>query len=255
MKLNRWKRIGIIASVVWLLGAGGYTYYSEAKDIAHLASSATQTCLTMLTDQAGRAAECQKRGDSFREALPEVRYFALGVATIPVPLGWGLVYLAIFVGRWARCRWDALHGRTTTKIVVCAVILTFVLLTAKACWPPPPHAATTIWVGNADIKDDNSQDAVSAFAKAFAVEPACHGLTLSLNNMPSRPYWFMETYSANTNEEAEQGAPYKLSWWMVLSEDERSDVSRVESDGNRPLPEQAAQDICLIAGQKGGMVR
>ncbi len=187
MRLNRWKQIGVIASVVWILGAGGYTYYSETKDIEHLASSVTQECLTTLTNEPGRSAECANRGDSFRKSLPKVKYIALGVAVIPVPLVWGLAYLVLFVVRWARRRWALLHGKTAVKSGVCAVILTLVLLTGKACWPPPPHAATSIWVGNADIKNDSSQDAVSAFANAFAVEPACRGLTLSLNDMPSKP--------------------------------------------------------------------
>jgi hypothetical protein len=96
---------------------------------------------------------------------------------------------------------------------------------------------------------------VSAFSNAFAVEPACRGLTLALNAMPSKPYWFLETYSANTSQEVEEGAPYKLSWWMVLSEVDGSDRSRVDSDASRPLPKQAAQDVCFIVSQKGGMVR
>jgi hypothetical protein len=254
MKLNGWKRIGIVASVVWILGAGGYTYYSQTNEIARLASSETQTCLTLLTDQPGRAAECQKRGDDYRKALPQVKYFALGAAAVPVFAGWIVAFLVVRVGGWARRKWDALGGRTNAKVGVIAVVLILVVAIVKACWPAPPHPANTIWVGNADIADNSSQDAVSAFAKAFAVEPACHGLTLSLSKMPSKPYWFLETYSANTREETEQDAPYKLSWWMNLNEGEQ-DLSRIESDGSRPFPKQAAQDVCLIVSQKGGMVR
>jgi len=254
MKLNRWQRIGVIASTVWILGAGGYTYYSQTNEIERLASSATRACLTLLTDQPGRAADCQRRGDDYREALPQVKYFALAAATGPVFLGWMLAFGCVRIGGWTRRKWDVLHGRTTAKIGVIAVVLVVVLTAVKACWPPPPHSANTIWVGNADIEEDSSKNAVSAFAKAFAVEPACHGLTLSLTSMPSEPYWFMETYSANTSEEIEQGAPYKLSWWMNLKEGERN-LSRVESDGSRPFPKQAAQDVCLIVSQKGGMVR
>ncbi|HEY5330811.1 MAG TPA: hypothetical protein VIJ79_13065 [Acidobacteriaceae bacterium] len=144
--------------------------------------------------QPGRAAECQERGDDYRKTLPQVKYFALGAATVPVFAGWIVAFLGVRVGSWAQRKWNTLRGRTTAKVGVIAVILIVVFVTVKACWPPPPHPANTIWVGNADIEEDNSQDAVSAFAKAFAVEPACHDLTLSLTKMPSKPYWFLETY-------------------------------------------------------------
>lgn len=246
--------MGIIASIVWIVAAGGYTYYSQTKEIEHLASSTTQTCLTSLTDRPGRASECQKRGDDYRGALSQVKYFALGAACVPVPLGWILVFSGIRVARWTRRKWDALHGRTGAKVGIISILLIVILTTLKVCWPPPPHPANTIWVGNADIEDDSSQDAVSAFARAFAVEPACRGLTLSLTSEPSKPYWFMETYSANTSEETEQGMPYKLSWWMNLNEADRY-LSRMDSDGSRPFPEQAAHDVCSIVSQKGGSVR
>ena len=116
MKLSRWKRIGVIASIVWTLGAGGYTYYSQTNEIARLASSETQTCLTLLTDQPGRAADCQERGDGYRKTLPQVKYFALGVATVPVFAGWIVAFLGVRVGSWARRKWATLHGCAPSQI-------------------------------------------------------------------------------------------------------------------------------------------
>ncbi len=44
MRLNGWKRIGIIASVVWILGAGAYTYDSEIERGSLLRSEAYLSC-------------------------------------------------------------------------------------------------------------------------------------------------------------------------------------------------------------------
>jgi hypothetical protein len=250
MKLNRWKQIGIVASVVWMLGAGLVTYKVQVNDDTRSAVLWRKECNSINTGMPGRANECDAREQgSLAATLPSAKYVAAAVAFVPVPLGWGFAYLALFV-----MRWFAVTGPVNRRLAQ-GLVLSAVLVTAKACWKHPEHPATVIWVGNADIEDDSSKDAVSAFANAFAVEPACRGLTLSLNGMPSKPYWFLETYSASTSQETDEGAPYKLSWWMVLSEADGSDRSRVNSDANRSLPKQAVQDVCFIANQKGGVVR
>jgi hypothetical protein len=69
MKLNGWKRIGIIASVVWILGAGVYTYDSEMDRANDYITSTFLNC--------------------------ESNWVGAGDA-------WGFAYLVLFIVRWVK---------------------------------------------------------------------------------------------------------------------------------------------------------
>jgi len=104
-KLNGWKRIGIIASVVWILVAGIYAYQLEFKSNLDLANFVYASCLRDAADKTGDTwatadGECGKKLiDSFGSAGPDARVMAELVAFVPVPRGWGLVYLVLFLVR------------------------------------------------------------------------------------------------------------------------------------------------------------
>src|SRR6266478_22638 len=108
MKLNGWKRIGIVASVVWILGAGIYTYDSEIDRASGFITSTHVACDSNLGDKTGDAwtesfNECNKQADdSLALALTNARLEAALVAFAPVPLGWGFVYLILFLVRWIK---------------------------------------------------------------------------------------------------------------------------------------------------------
>jgi hypothetical protein len=55
MKLNGWKRIGIIASVVWILGAGVYTYDSRIDEASKFIASTHVACDSYLVGKTGDA--------------------------------------------------------------------------------------------------------------------------------------------------------------------------------------------------------
>ena len=124
MKLNGWKRIGIIASVIWILGAGAYTYDSEIDQASLPISKAYLSC-----DSAAKALprkapdfipdpgtvpmppgavpadsrDCHKQAeDSLTLAVKNARLDASLVALVPVPLGWGITYLVLFLVRWVK---------------------------------------------------------------------------------------------------------------------------------------------------------
>lgn len=108
MKLNGWKRIGIVASVVWILGAGLHTYGSEMETDSRLISSTHVACDSNLgnkTEDARAEAfnECNKQADdSLALALTNARLAGALVAFVPVPLGWAFVYLILFLVRWVK---------------------------------------------------------------------------------------------------------------------------------------------------------
>jgi hypothetical protein len=110
MKLNGWKRIGIIASVVWILGAGAHTYDSEIHRASDLIADTHVRCDSNLPSDSKdeRAYEagfekCNKEAeDSLALAISNAWFSAALVAFVPVPFGWGFVYLALFLVRWVK---------------------------------------------------------------------------------------------------------------------------------------------------------
>lgn len=108
MKLNGWKRVGIIASVVWILGAGAYTYNSQIDEASEVISSDHVACDSYLAGKTGDARttgfdECNKHAnDSLAVVITDARLGAALVAFVPVPLGWSLTYLVLFLVRWVK---------------------------------------------------------------------------------------------------------------------------------------------------------
>jgi hypothetical protein len=110
MKPNGWKRIGIIASAVWILGVGIYTYDSETESASRAIATEHVACDSHLPDwrndekpyeAAFRA--CDKHAeDSFSLAIRNARLSAELFAFVPVPLGWGFTYLILFLLRWVK---------------------------------------------------------------------------------------------------------------------------------------------------------
>lgn len=100
-KLNGWKRIGVIVSVVWILGAGIYTDKVVESSVIENASEQTLSC-EAAHNWVG-SGECDKRSTDY---LANHNYDALttaaSVAFIPVPLGWGFVYLILYLVTWVK---------------------------------------------------------------------------------------------------------------------------------------------------------
>ncbi len=108
MRLNGWKRIGIIASVVWILGAGTHTYNSEINSAIKGIDSLEVACESPLPGETAdtlddRVNKCDKHSDDFLAlAISNARFEAALVAFVPVPLGWGFTYLVLFLVRWIK---------------------------------------------------------------------------------------------------------------------------------------------------------
>lgn len=118
IKLSGWKRIGIIASVAWALGAGAYTYDSEIDRASLRISEAYLSCDNTAKASFPRKApdfipdpgtvpvgsgDCHKQSeDSLALAVRNARLDATLMALVPVPLGWGITYLVLFLVRWVK---------------------------------------------------------------------------------------------------------------------------------------------------------
>lgn len=99
--LDGWKRTGIIVSVVWILGAGLSTYINEENSKYVYGEMDQRWCL----ESGKEFAECHKQMEdyianhpTYGELIASESVFAL----IPVPLGWGLTYLILFIVAWVK---------------------------------------------------------------------------------------------------------------------------------------------------------
>jgi hypothetical protein len=109
VKINGWQRIGIIASVIWIVSAGLYTYVSEIDGTARLRWDIYHDC--MVSSQGGIGTpdglpnkltnECDKKATDVVSNIRPRQTAAL-FAFVPVLLAWGLVYLVLVLVRWVR---------------------------------------------------------------------------------------------------------------------------------------------------------
>jgi hypothetical protein len=135
MKINGWKRIGVIGSCVWMVGAGLHTLkvtsaadleiaafiYRQCADIrdrtnqsqreycghqgaiAPMIDSSTVFNKCMEEFEAKHPDTCSARSTDYVVGAWRGEWIeAIVVALVPVPLAWGLVYLIIFLVRWVK---------------------------------------------------------------------------------------------------------------------------------------------------------
>ena len=103
VKLNGWKRLGIIASVIWILCAGVYTFKVVDDALVTTASGFTLRCEEAPDGSLQGSAKCDELStDYLAGTIYEPWIAAAVVAFVPVPLGWGLTYLVLFLVRWVK---------------------------------------------------------------------------------------------------------------------------------------------------------
>lgn len=103
VKLSGWRRIGIIASVVWILCAGIYTLKVADDTLITTASGFTLRCEQMPDGSLQGSAKCDELPTDYLAKMKYEPWIESAiVAFVPVPLGWGFVYLVLFLARWVK---------------------------------------------------------------------------------------------------------------------------------------------------------
>ena len=118
-KLNGWKRLGIIASFVWMFVGVGYSLQNNDRFNASAIQEAVRIELQCEndsgTDFAAREA-CIQRSDEFvamlssPAAMTAMREDAAFWAFAPLPFAWGFVFMVFGLGRWVK------RGFATTTV-------------------------------------------------------------------------------------------------------------------------------------------
>jgi hypothetical protein len=103
MKINGWQRLGIIASAVWILGAGLCTLKAVGDIRITNTSGLTLSCEEAPNGSLQWSAECDALSKGYlAETKTDPWTEATVVAFVPVPLGWGSLYLILFLTRWVK---------------------------------------------------------------------------------------------------------------------------------------------------------
>jgi len=102
-KLNGWKRLGIIASVAWILASFVCTLVVVDDALKATASGFTLRCEEAPDGSLRGSAKCDALSTEYlakTEYEPWIE--ATVVAFVPVPLGWGFAYVVLFLVRWVK---------------------------------------------------------------------------------------------------------------------------------------------------------
>ncbi|HEX4105586.1 MAG TPA: hypothetical protein VHX92_05090 [Rhizomicrobium sp.] len=96
---SRWKRIGIVLSVVWFL-AGGYWGNSMGLHKGDFAVTQFDLCLENSANPGNASGECLTQFEKgYSEAIKDHWWEGLIMGIVPIPVAWLLVYGLIGLAR------------------------------------------------------------------------------------------------------------------------------------------------------------
>lgn len=98
-RLNRWQRLGIVASILWVMGAGFYSLENSAEQAVAFAQAVSNSCHETNDPNVDCAAEFD---DAFHSNDSNTWPLAAMVAFLPIPFAWLFAYVAIWTTRWIR---------------------------------------------------------------------------------------------------------------------------------------------------------
>jgi hypothetical protein len=101
MRLGGWVRLGIVASVIWAIGAYLYQMNVVTDRAARFANTDQAVCYIEQKTQPDL--DCSK---AWRDGFDKSMGYSWGVPTVaalvPIPFGWLFVWLTVVVVRWVR---------------------------------------------------------------------------------------------------------------------------------------------------------
>jgi hypothetical protein len=101
--MNGWQRLGVVASVVWIFGAGYSTLVVANNRTMAYHHVLVKECMALSNDWGEHYESCLKNAaDYAMKMLPYERLEVASVALVPVILGWPLAYLFLFLARWVK---------------------------------------------------------------------------------------------------------------------------------------------------------
>ena len=100
-KLSGWKRIGIVASVIWAVGGFLWVNYNEPSRYNFILEGRSW-CMSH-PDYTMNAAQCDvEYTKMWNEATKNIWQEAVVFALVPIPFGWIIIGGLFGVARWIR---------------------------------------------------------------------------------------------------------------------------------------------------------
>jgi hypothetical protein len=102
MRLNGWQRIGIVASVIWAIGAPIYLDNEAQSDAEKRYSRVYGSCRDVPSNEPEL---CAQRAGAAYGSVPRYHFTSANgtfVALAPIPVGWLLTYALVYLIRWIR---------------------------------------------------------------------------------------------------------------------------------------------------------
>jgi hypothetical protein len=99
MRLNGWQRIGIVASVLWVIGGGIWGNSLGLAPGEYVAQAYEQCLLSSYSDREACSARFER---DWPEAIKYHWHLAAAFAFLPIPLAWLAVGGLVILVRWIR---------------------------------------------------------------------------------------------------------------------------------------------------------
>jgi hypothetical protein len=102
MRLNGWQRIGIVASVIWAIGAPIYLDHAAQQEATEAFGRDYRACRDVPSNDPD---QCFQRASGAYDTVtryPLLSANAAVAALVPIGLGWLLTYALIALVRWIR---------------------------------------------------------------------------------------------------------------------------------------------------------
>jgi|SRR5215468_873695 len=98
MRLNGWQRIGIVASVVWAIGAPIYLDYAAQQEALAAFGRYYEACRDVPSND---PEQCfQRASRAYDNVTRYPRQWPALTALVPIGLGWLLAYALVYLVRW-----------------------------------------------------------------------------------------------------------------------------------------------------------
>ncbi|MAU60725.1 MAG: hypothetical protein CMI62_08370 [Parvibaculum sp.] len=100
-RLNVWHRLGVVATVLWILGGGLWHMGAEWDRHYEAYNGIIPLCFALFPDDQKARDLCVTEKEGFRDDARSTVWAIIAIKTLlPIPLAWGLVYLVIWTCRW-----------------------------------------------------------------------------------------------------------------------------------------------------------
>jgi hypothetical protein len=100
MRLKVWHRLGIVLSVAWVLGGGGWQATQMSRFAAEQGELTYSLCYSGPHPSSPEVV-CELQAQRTRDAYRQGLWTDVAVRTfLPLALAWAAVFLAIWVTRW-----------------------------------------------------------------------------------------------------------------------------------------------------------